>query len=275
MRKNFSAFHLFLGLIFLGVALAGCASPAASPTPGASTETKPQPAITAASLEEWAAEVDAWAREQGYDGPLLPPIVEATPTLPPTSTPTSTFTPTATATPTETPTITPSPTDTPTATPTATPTETATNTPAPFVGLSPHIIWRYFTHLGTGGPVACGDSLVAYDTGFARTGDIEEDVRLALTRLFESGGPYIGALYNATYQSNIRVVAVDHKKSNGVVTITLAGSFVKPEDGCDRLRYREQVWATARQFPEVSQAIIWINGTLLGDHLWVAGASNK
>jgi len=183
--------------------------------------------------------------------------------LPPTSSPlppTATYTNTATLTPTDTPTatITPTPTDTATITP------TPTNTP--YV-VPENAIMIYFTQLNTGGSVACGDSLIAIYSGHVRTGNVEEDIRLALDSLF-SGGPYFGNLYNAVYPNNFRVQSVDFHQGSGKATIVLTGGYVKPADYCDSRRYRDQIWSTARRFPEVDRVTILLdNGTLLGDLL--------
>jgi hypothetical protein len=208
------------------------------------------------------------------------PVAElpsATP-VPPTSTPvppTATSTPTATATATATPTPTATATATATSTPTATPTNTATATPASGGGLPEGTILRYFTHLDTGGPIGCGDSLVGYSTGQLRTGNVEVDVQIALDSLFGSGGPFFGSLYNAIFPSNLKVVSVDYTQSSEVVTVYTTGSFIKPPDDCDKLRFHAQVFTTARQFDEVSKAIIWWNDTLLGDHLWVGNQNGN
>lgn len=188
------------------------------------------------------------------------PLPTETP-IPPTAT--STLTPTKTATPTETATE----TLTNTPTPTETLTETPTNTPAP-AWADPNAIRIYVTHLGTDGPLACGDTLVGISSGFSRTGDVKDDIRIAVNTLFASGQK-IGAYHNATYPSSFQVSDVKFEKSSGTAIITLRGSYVKPEDYCEARRYREQVWATARQFPEVYRATIWLeNGKLLGDLLY-------
>jgi len=125
----------------------------------------------------------------------------------------------------------------------------------------------YFTILGSGGPVACGDSLYAVYTGHVRTGNTEKDIQIALDRLFSSG-QYFGDLYNAVYPNNFRVQSVDFKQSTGTAVIVLKGGYVKPADYCDSRRYREQIWATARRFPEVNRIYISLtNGILLGDLL--------
>jgi hypothetical protein len=100
-----------------------------------------------------------------------------------------------------------------------------------------------------------------------RTGDVEKDVKLALDALFRQG-QYVGAFFNATYTSSLSANQVDFKKSTNVVTVHLGGSFTKPKEDCDKLRYRAQVWETARQFPEVKYATIWVGNKLLGDLLY-------
>ena len=107
-------------------------------------------------------------------------------------------------------------------------------------------------------------------TGFLPTGDIKEDVKIALNSLFSTGSKYVGNLYNPSYQSNLRVGEVNFKKSSGELTIYLNGGFTKPKEDCDKKLYRAQVWDTARQFPEVWRAYIWVNDKyLLGDLLVV------
>jgi hypothetical protein len=201
----------------------------------------------------------------------IPPTETPVPTA--TDTPTATFTLTPSETPTATPTETVTPSETPTATASSTPTETPTltATPTQTVGPAwsdPNAIRIYVTHLGTGGPLACGDTLVGISSGFARTGDVKEDIRIAVNTLFASGQK-VGAYHNATYPSKFRVSEVNFKKSSGTAEITLKGSYVKPSDYCEGRRYREQVWATARQFPEVQRVSIWLeDGKLLGDLLY-------
>jgi hypothetical protein len=128
---------------------------------------------------------------------------------------------------------------------------------------------RYLVLQGTGGPTGCGDSLVPVSADFLRTGDVKEDLKIAMKRLFSFGTKYVGDLYNPLYQSKLSVSDVSFKKYSGKVTIHLTGSFTKPKEDCDKLLYRAQVWATARQFPEVKQITIWMNQYLLGDLLVV------
>lgn len=122
-------------------------------------------------------------------------IEPTTTPVPPTLTPKPTSTdtpippsPTATSTLTDTPTPTITNSATATTTPSITPTDTPTATPTKVFGYIPeNAIVIYLTHIGTGGPVACGDSLVAIMTGHIRTGDIEKDIKLAVDTLFSIG----------------------------------------------------------------------------------------
>lgn len=203
---------------------------------------------------------------------LQPPTLTDSPTLTATPIPPSA---TSTATQTETPSPTATQTNTPTSTltPSLTPTETPSETPQPASAYFPeNAIKIYLTHLGTGGPVACGDSLVAISSGHLRTGNIETDIKLAIDTLF-SIGQYSGALYNATYPSSLRVGGVILEK--GVATVELGGSYQKPKDACEASRYRAQVWSTILQFPEVTRAIPTYNNALLGDLLAVYSDSGK
>lgn len=197
----------------------------------------------------------------------VPMTETSTPTETPTCTATATFTLTPTETPTPTATSTNTPTHTPTETPTEIPTEAPTNTPAP-AWPNPNAIRIYVIHTGTNGPIACGDSILGISSGYLRTGSVEDDIVLALNTLFATS-QNVGDYYNATYSSSFKVSSVDFKESTGTAEIVLSGNYVKPKDHCDAKRYREQVWATARQFPEVHRAYISLtNGKLLGDLLY-------
>lgn len=197
--------------------------------------------------------------------PTTTPIPLTDTPQPPTATQTATTTSTSSPSPTFTltNTVTPTPTNTYTSTP------TATNTPVPQAGIPDNVIVKYLVLEDTGGSTGCGDSLVPVSAGFVRTGDVKEDVKIALTSLFSTGTKYAGNLYNPLYQSKLRVTDVSFKKNSGNVTVRFTGSFTKPKDDCDKLLYRAQVWATARQFPEVKLATIWLNKYLLGDLLVV------
>jgi hypothetical protein len=204
--------------------------------------------------------------------PTSTPAIPTATLVPPTETPlppTATSTATTTFTPTASPTVTATRTSTSTPTEEPTPTPTATNTAVPQSGIPSNVIVKYLVLPGSGGSTGCGDSLVPVSAGFVRTGDIKEDVKIAITSLFSTGTKYAGNLYNPLFQSKLRVTDVSYKKNSSNVTIHLTGSFTKPKEDCDKLLYRAQVWSTARQFPEVKLATIWLNQYLLGDLLVV------
>lgn len=216
-------------LVSTSLILAGCSSSAQEPTPLAPTTTS-IPSATA-----------------------IPPTDTQvpTPTASDTSTPTETATPTQTSEPTETP----------------LPTDTATVTPPPPTPNMENAIVIYYIIKGTGGPVSCGDSLYAVNTGLPRTGEVASDVATALKRLFGYRYEYNGALYQSIYQSNISVDSVSFKPSTGLISIRLGGTYVRTGDDCDNSRARAQIWQTIRQFSEVKTIDILLNSNLLGDVL--------
>lgn len=185
-----------------------------------------------------------------------PNVIMATPS-PLAPTPTSTMTPIPSS-------ATPSPTALPSETSTSTP--TVTNTPLPPSPGAEEAIFIYAILLNSGGPVACGDSLVAVNTGLKRSGDVAKDVRTALGRLFVKQ-KYFGDLYNPAYLSNINVDDVTYKAYSKAVSVRLSGTYVRSGDPCDDRRVRAQVWSTIRQFPGVKVVDILLNGNLLGDIL--------
>jgi len=126
-------------------------------------------------------------------------------------------------------------------------------------------IYKYLIHRGTGGPVACGDTLFTVIVG-VRTGDIKKDMATALNSLFATGNNS-GALYNPLGGSRLRVKKVVYNPQNRNATVFLGGRLAKPKSSCDIARARAEVWATAQQFPEVSHAVIWLGKALLGDLL--------
>ena len=184
--------------------------------------------------------------------------------LPPTVTPLPTATPTATetATPTDTPTVTATlpPTDTPT------PSETPTSTAPPPTPSGEDAIYVYYILLKTGGPIACGDSLVKANTGIWRSGDIEADVRTALERLFFKRKNF-GELYNPVYLSNMTVSSVDFNSYTGLISLQLDGTYVRSGDRCDDRRVHDQIWSTIRQFKGIKTVYILLRTALLGDIL--------
>ncbi len=184
--------------------------------------------------------------------------LSATATATATHTQTLTSTATTTRTPTQTETLTPSiaPTDTP----------TATSTSAPSGGISEDAIVAYFVIKGSGGPVACGDSLIPVYTGHYKSGNTGNDLRIALDFLFSAGQNILG-LYNATYPSRFSAGTVEYNA--GQATVYLSGNYVPPVTKCDAHRYEAQVNTTAFQFDEIKQFSPFIaGGGSLGDRLY-------
>jgi len=164
-----------------------------------------------------------------------------------------------------------------TRTPTQIPVLTDTATPAPTRALSNvqepnNNIVIYLTHVGTGGPIACGDTLVPLKTGQVRTGKIEKDVQIAVDALF-AVGEYSLSLYNATYPSKLRFSGFELVKGEAIVD--LRGEYIKPNNACDASRYRAQLWKTIEQFPEINRAIPKFKGALLGDLLSIFSDGGK
>ncbi len=135
-------------------------------------------------------------------------------------------------------------------------------------------IYKYLIHLGTRGPVACGDSLVRLVIG-RRTGNLEKDVATALKSLFATP-KYQGGLYNPLAGSRFRIESVKYHAGNKNIAIHMSGKLVRPKTYCEIARARAMVWATAQQFPEIKHAIIMLqNDILLGDLLAVKDKSKK
>ena len=173
--------------------------------------------------------------------------------------PTETFTlPPPTATSTATATL--APTDT------STPVPTATETPPPPTPSGDQAVYIYLVQTGTGGPVACGDSLIKVNTGLPRSGDNATDISAALRRLLVKQQWMVG-LYNPAYLSNMSVASVDFNSASGLATVDLIGTYVRSGDHCDDGRVHDQIWTTIRQFPGVKGILVRLNGNLLGDIL--------
>jgi hypothetical protein len=142
-----------------------------------------------------------------------------------------------------------------------------TPSPAPLAGYDPRFIYYYLVLEDTGGPVACGDSLIAVTTGILRTGDPAEDVRIAISTLFGLTSPYYGGLRHSGYQSNINNLRVTYNKSTQTAHVEAAGTVVKPEDDCDKERFRVQAFTTGKQFDDVNGLSISVRGVPFGDFL--------
>ncbi len=189
--------------------------------------------------------------------------------VPPTDTP---IPPTATQTSTQIATNTPTQTSTDTAIPTSTATETLTPTAtrnassSSFTGQSvDNAIRIYFISPNAGGPVACGDYVIGLGIGEPRTSDVSEGIEKGLKSLLSYKSEWVGGLYNPLGRSSIKVESV--RFSNGLATVNLRGTYAKPDDDCDNLRVKAQVWTTVRQFRGVRATNIYLNGIPFGDRV--------
>lgn len=172
-----------------------------------------------------------------------------------------------TTTPIITPTVTPQP---PSPTDTSAP-RAPTKTHAP-AAEGPDHVNIYLVAIGDNGAsgkaIGCGDSLIPVEVSITPTLGV---LRAALNELFDlEGEQYYGesGLYNALYQSHLRIddVAVN----NGEAVIRLKGYLVMGGE-CDGPRVEEQLKALALQFSTVNRVSIFINDRPLRDLLDLRG----
>ncbi len=174
--------------------------------------------------------------------------------------------PTAPAAPTETlapPTEAPS-APAPTSGPTQPPQSVPTDTPVPQLFSRVKIYLIAINDAGKSGPqIGCGDSVIAVDREITPT---NAPLKAALEALLSIHDQHYGqsGLYNALYQSNLRVQSVTI--NNGVARIALTGTF-QQGGVCDSPRIEAQLTSTALQFSTVKSAEITINGKSLQELL--------
>ncbi len=159
----------------------------------------------------------------------------------------------------------------PTLPPTSAPTEVPSPTTAPTAeATAPPSVDRVQIYLialedaGKSGPaVGCGDSAIAVEVPVEPTA---APLQAAFTALLSIKEQFYGqsGLYNALYQSDLHVEQATVE--NGVATVYLAGTMMLGGE-CDNPRVEAQLLQTALQFPDVSEAHIFINGTSLEEAL--------
>jgi len=111
--------------------------------------------------------------------------------------------------------------------------------------------------------IGCGDSVVLADVYY----DTQYDpLEVALLGLLNVGEQYYGqsGLYNALYQSNLKFESLTYE--GGTAFIQLSGTLMMGGT-CDLPRIEAQLMKTALQFPELSDAQFFINGTPLEELL--------
>jgi len=184
----------------------------------------------------------------------------------PTPTATNTPKPTRTARPTKTPRPTPTFTEMPTAAPTLAPPSEPAGPKASTTPLTDPVK-VYYIKKDEKGPWGCNEQLYWLNTKIARTGNIVYDVTAALKMILNYHNQSIGGgLYNPGYQSALSVQSVS-QQGDGSAVVYLTGTYNKSKDPCDGPRFRDQLKQTVKQFPGVTNVIMYINGTPIGDVL--------
>jgi hypothetical protein len=133
---------------------------------------------------------------------------------------------------------------------------------------TPPLVIYYLVLVDSGGAMKCGDSLYPVSTGKYRTGDLSQDIKIALNGLFKNRDKYTGELYNALYKSRLSVDDVVIDKVTGWVEVFTVGNIDPKGDDCDRSRISDQIWQTVLQFPEIPHADIRWNGGPIQDRLY-------
>ncbi len=115
----------------------------------------------------------------------------------------------------------------------------------------------------SGDLVGCGDSAVPVEVQIAPTQAV---LRGALEALLAIKDPYYGqsGLYDALYQSDLKVEDVNIKDGTAIVNLT--GSMMLGGE-CDNPRVQAQLEQTALQFATVQAVQITVNGKALKDVL--------
>lgn len=147
------------------------------------------------------------------------------------------------------------------------PASDSTPTPTP-VDMRVYVFLIALEDGGVSGPaVGCGDSVVPLQLIVPRT---EGVLRAALEKLLSMRAQYFGesGLYNALYQSNLRVDAV--RIEDGMATIELSGSM-QLGGVCDSPRVQAQLEQTALQFSTVTSVAVFINGVPIEEALSLRG----
>jgi len=119
-----------------------------------------------------------------------------------------------------------------------------------------------------GTPVGCGDSVVPVMVEIPSTQAV---LKAALQALLSTKDQFYGqsGLYNALYQSDLQLESASIDAS-GKASVNLTGSL-KMGGECDTPRVQAQLEHTVRQFPNVTEVNIFINGKPIADVLSLKG----
>ncbi|MCW1930651.1 MAG: GerMN domain-containing protein [Candidatus Kerfeldbacteria bacterium] len=118
---------------------------------------------------------------------------------------------------------------------------------------------------GSDETIGCGDSMAAVERTASVTGtSLDGSVYAAVAYLLAlHNNPQYG-YYNALYQSSLEVDSVS--LSGDVASVYLAGTITLGGT-CDTPRFESQLTSTITQFPDVNEAKVYINGTLMSEAL--------
>jgi hypothetical protein len=148
--------------------------------------------------------------------------------------------------------------------PVSRPTATGAPTAAAEVGE----VQIYLVAVGDGGSngkaVGCGDSLIPVKHQIQAT---RQPIVFALTELFAIKQQFLGqsGLYNALYQSNLRVESAE-VDANGIATVVLTGPVMMGGE-CDIPRFKGQIEQTILAASGAQSANILLNGKTIDQAL--------
>jgi hypothetical protein len=143
--------------------------------------------------------------------------------------------------------------------------------PLPTASLTPTLVdggvFYYLVAENTGGPFACGDSLLRVYPGIAKTGDIETDLRSAMNAMFSNSHHHYNGLLNPLHASSLWFADAAFQGSE--LHVRLRGDLVRPKDDCESKRMYAQVWQTIFHNSGQDRAVVWLNQALFADLLVV------
>ena len=113
---------------------------------------------------------------------------------------------------------------------------------------------------GTNGTLlGCGDSAVRVPTNRIATGDTQRDLQVSLEELFNPNEHNVRPAELVNDWTNYEISIVDIKVDSGFALINLEGEFLRPGH-CGDARLEGLLWHTILMYPEVTQAIVTLNG---------------
>lgn len=125
-----------------------------------------------------------------------------------------------------------------------------------------------------GTPIACDQSAVMIDSALVQTGDLVEDLRLALIALLTTGLEAFPDYRNGWAHREIRLDGVTI--AGDQAQLQLRSDRPLPLEGvCSEAALRAQLLLTVFQFPLIQSALITYNGENLKQQLDASGIINE